>query len=128
MPGDFLRKSKEDVAWCDHGKSNHLVSVRPGVLEGLLFLQMGIGMVAALLEQQQHQQRAISLSSWFPSCATAGSHPGCLGGLLRWSRLWGCSSLCDLGSATSRHGWVSLTKDCEGCLCKGCSQAEAMWD
>lgn len=72
--------------------------------------------------------RAASLSSWCPSCGTAGSHPGGLGGLLRWNRQWGCSSLCGLGSAASRHGWVSLTKDCEGCLCKGCSQAEATWD
>lgn len=59
MPGDFLGKSKEDVARCNHGKSSHLVLVRPGALGGLLFLQMGMGTVAALLGWQQYQQELL---------------------------------------------------------------------
>lgn len=40
VPGDFLGKFKEDLAWSDHGKSNHLVPMRPRASGWLLFLQM----------------------------------------------------------------------------------------
>lgn len=59
MPGDFLGKSKEDVAWCDHRKSNHLGPVRSGPPGGLLSLQMGMGMVVALLGWQQYEQELL---------------------------------------------------------------------
>jgi len=52
--------------------------------------------------------KAASLSGWCPLCGTVGSHLGGLEDLLRWSRWWGCISLCNLGRAASRHGWMSL--------------------